>query len=134
MFSYNPRFFIPSSQRAVRGRIPRQNDGSLAPLHFNAIDFAMLSCDKEVREQDDNESNVEDIDNEPRKKLGHLQSNVWQHFTTARQPQECKSSIYKHCKTLINYHKKSEMVKIHLNNCGPFRKLMNGKEDVDLSD
>ena len=94
----------------------------------------MLSSGNEVREQDDNESNVENIDNKRRKKRGRIQSKVWQHFTTSSQPQKSKSNICEHCKTLINYHKKSKMVKIHLNNCGPFRELMNRMEDVDRPD
>lgn len=50
-------------------------------------------------------------------------------FTNAANPHNAKSNIYKHCKTLINYHKKSESVKVHLNNCVAFRKVMNGMED-----
>ena len=87
-----------------------------APLHFHAIDYTLLSSDNKVREKDNNESNVEDINHEPRKKSGRLQSNVWQHFTTASQLHKCKSNICKHFNTLINYHKKVDMVKIHLNN------------------
>jgi hypothetical protein len=30
---------------------------------------------------------------------------------------------------LVNHHKKSESVKVHLNNCALFRKLMNGMEE-----
>ena len=130
MSSYNPSFFIPISERAVGSVRPRHNDGAPAPLHFNAIDYALLRSDSVVRDQDSNESNVEDIDNIPRKR-GRLKSKVWQHFTTASQPQICKSTICKHFKTLINYLKKSEMVKIHVSNCGTSRKLMNGMEDVD---
>ena len=131
MSSYNPRLLITSSERAVSSVSPRHNDGAHVPIHLDAIDSAMLSSDNEVREQEDNDSNVEDIDNEPRKKRSRFQSNVWQHFTTASQPQYCKSNICNHCRTLINYHKKSGIVKIVINNFGPFRKLMNGREDVN---
>ena len=134
MSSNNDSFFIPSSERAVGSISSRHNDVASAPLHPNTIDSAMLSSGNEVREQDDNESNVENIDNKRRKKRGRIQSKVWQHFTTSSQPQKSKSNICEHCKTLINYHKKGEMVKIHLNNCGPFRKLMNGMKNVDRPD
>jgi hypothetical protein len=39
-----------------------------------------------------------------------------------------------HCNTLINYHKKVESVKKHLNKSSPFHKLMNGMEDSDRPD
>jgi hypothetical protein len=29
----------------------------------------------------------------------------------------------------VNHHKKSESMKVHLNKCAPFRKLMNGMEE-----
>ena len=133
MSSFNPGFIIPSTERAAGSVSPRHDDDAPAPLHPNAIDPVRLGRDDEVWEQDGNENDVEDVDNEPRKR-GRLQSNVWQHFTTASQPQKAKSNVCKHCKTRINYHKKSEMVKIHLNKCAPFRKLMNGMEDVDRPD
>lgn len=44
-------------------------------------------------------------------------------------PHNAKSNICKHCKTFINYHKKSELVKVHLNNCVTLHKVMNGMED-----
>jgi len=40
-----------------------------------------------------------------------------------------KLNVCKHCKTLVNYHKKSELVKVHLNNCATFCKVMNDMED-----
>jgi Protein of unknown function (DUF 659) len=45
-----------------------------------------------------------------------------------------KSSKCIHYRTLINYHKKIESVKVHLNKCAPFRKFMNGTEDADRPD
>ena len=75
IFSYNPRLFITSSELAVGSVSTRHNDGAPVPIHFNAIDFAMLSCDKEVREQDDNEGNVDDIYKKSREKRGQFQIN-----------------------------------------------------------
>jgi hypothetical protein len=63
------------------------------------------------------------------KKCGRTQSPIWELFTDAVDPHNAKSNICKHCKTLINYHKKSELVKVHFNNCVTFRKVMNDMED-----
>jgi hypothetical protein len=40
-----------------------------------------------------------------------------------------KSVVCKHCRMLMNHHKKSESMKVHLNKCALFRKLMNGMEE-----
>lgn len=52
-------------------------------------------------------------------------------FTDAVEAQKSKSNRCKHCKSLVNYHKKSEQVQSHFNNCRNFLKLMNGIEDPD---
>ncbi|CAN0049655.1 unnamed protein product [Lampetra fluviatilis] len=68
------------------------------------------------------------------KKRGRKTADVWELFTEASQPHKAKSNMCKHCKTLINYHKKIESVKVHLNKCSPFQNLMNGMEDADRPD
>ncbi|CAM9860680.1 unnamed protein product [Lampetra planeri] len=45
------------------------------------------------------------------KKRGRKTADVWELFTEASQPHKAKSNMCKHCKTLINYHKKIEWVK-----------------------
>jgi hypothetical protein len=48
---------------------------------------------------------------------------------TLRTSHNAKSNVYKHCKLLINYHKKSKSIKVHFNNCVAFRKVMNRMDD-----
>ncbi len=60
------------------------------------------------------------------RKRGRQGSDLWSLYTDDIQH---KSAICKHCRMLVNHHKKSESVKVHLNKCAPFRKLMNGMEE-----
>jgi hypothetical protein len=57
---------------------------------------------------------------------GRPTSTVWEQFTNDLNPFKLKSAVCKHCKTLINHHKKGESAKVHLNKCRAFRRLMNG--------
>ena len=73
-------------------------------------------------------------DDEPKtgKKRGRKMSEFWTLFTDDSNPQKMKSAVCKHCKTLINHHKKSESAKVHLNcKCSVFRRVMNG---IDICD
>jgi hypothetical protein len=65
------------------------------------------------------------------RKRGRPSSSVWQWFTENDNPHRLKSAKCKHCKTTVNHHHKSESAQVHLNNCAPFRKLMNGMEGRD---
>ncbi len=56
-------------------------------------------------------------------------SDLWSLYTDNINSHQHKSAICKHCRTFVNHHKKSESVKVHLNKCVPFRKLMNGMEE-----
>ena len=64
-------------------------------------------------------------------KRGRVLSTVWSMFTDAPNPQQIKSALCKHCKTVVNHHKKSECAQTHLNHCKPFVKLMMGKDIAD---
>jgi len=64
-------------------------------------------------------------------KRGRIKSTIWFLFTEDSNPQLKKSAVCKHCKTLVNYHKKTEYAQRHLNNCKPFIKMMMG---VDVAD
>ncbi len=68
------------------------------------------------------------------KKRGWTQSPIWELFTDVADPHNAKLNVCKHYKTLINYHKKSELVKVHLNNCAAFCKVMNDMEDGEHSE
>jgi len=63
------------------------------------------------------------------RKRGRQGSDMWSLYTNDVNPHQHKSAICKHCRMLMNHHKKSESVKVHLNKCAPFRKLMNGMEE-----
>ncbi|CAK9218302.1 unnamed protein product [Sphagnum troendelagicum] len=63
------------------------------------------------------------------RKRGRQGSDLWSLYTNDVNPHQHKSAICKHCRMLMNHHKKSESVKVHLNKCAPFRKLMNGMEE-----
>jgi hypothetical protein len=63
------------------------------------------------------------------RKRGRQGSDLWSLYTDDVNPHQHKSAVYKHCRMLVNHHKKSESVKVHLNKCAPFRKLMNGMEE-----
>ncbi len=63
------------------------------------------------------------------RKRGRQGSDLWSLYTNDINPHQHKSAVYKHCCMLVNHHKKSESVKVHLNKCASFRKLMNGMEE-----
>ncbi len=63
------------------------------------------------------------------RKHGRQGSDLWSLYIDDVNPHQRKSAVYKHCRMLVNHHKKSESVKVHLNKCAPFRKLMNGMEE-----
>ncbi len=63
------------------------------------------------------------------RKCGRQSSDLWSLYTDDVNPHQHKSAVCKHCRMLMNHHKKSESVKVHLNKCAPFRKLMNGMEE-----
>lgn len=79
---------------------------------------------------DYNNHDVEKQDVRPSsKKHGRTHSPIWELFIDIADPHNAKLNVCKHCKTLLNYHKKSESVKVHLNNCAAFCKVMNSMED-----
>jgi hypothetical protein len=63
------------------------------------------------------------------RKRGRQGSDLWNLYTDDINPHQHKLAVCKHCRMLMNHHKKSESVKVHLNKCAPFRKLMNGMEE-----
>jgi hypothetical protein len=63
-----------------------------------------------------------------RKKRGRQSSSLWELFTRDDNPHQQKSAVCKHCRIVVNDHKKSEYAQSHLNKCQQFRKLMNGME------
>jgi xanthine dehydrogenase molybdopterin-binding subunit B len=64
-----------------------------------------------------------------RRKRGGQGSDLWSLYTDDVNLHQNKSTVCKHCRMLVNHHKKSESVKVHLNNCVMFRKLMNSMEE-----
>jgi hypothetical protein len=81
----------------------------------------------------DEEKDAEGSEQRPKKRARNI-GDVWELFTKAFEPHKAKSSKFMHCNTLINYQNKIESVKVHLNKCMPFRKLMNGMEDAKMPD
>ncbi len=63
------------------------------------------------------------------RKRGRQGSDLWSLYTNDVNPHQHKSAICKHCRMLMNHHKKSESVRVHLNKCASFRKLVNGMEE-----
>ncbi len=63
------------------------------------------------------------------RKHGQQGSDLWSLYTDDVNPHQYKSAVYKHYRMLVNHHKKSESIKVHLNKCAPFRKFMNGMEE-----
>jgi hypothetical protein len=63
------------------------------------------------------------------RKHGRQGNDLWSLYTNDINPHQHKSVVCKHCCMLVNHHKKSELVKVHLNKCAPFCKLMNGMEE-----
>jgi hypothetical protein len=76
---------------------------------------------------------LDDNDNDDaavrRRKRGRQGSDLWSLYTDDVNSHQNKSAVCKHCRMLVNHHKKSESVKVHLNNCALFCKLMNGMEE-----
>jgi hypothetical protein len=63
------------------------------------------------------------------RKRGRQGSELWSLYIDDVNSHQHKSAVCKHYRMLVNHHKKSESVKVHLNKCAPFRKLMNGMEE-----
>jgi hypothetical protein len=59
---------------------------------------------------------------------GRKQHKVWQYLTPDADPCKNNLSMCKHCSIRINHHKKREVAISHLNRCGTFRHLMNGRD------
>jgi Protein of unknown function (DUF 659)/hAT family C-terminal dimerisation region len=87
-----------------------------------------------VPDADDDGPSTEIAVDRHSKKRGPPSSEIWLMFTDAVRPQLTKSSMCKHCKTQFSHHRKSEVAKLHLVNCYPFRQLMDGKENADRPD
>jgi len=64
-------------------------------------------------------------------KRGRDVSSTWALFTDESDPHKKKSAVCNHCKERVTYHKKSEYVHKHLNNCKAFIKLMMGMDIAD---
>jgi hypothetical protein len=63
------------------------------------------------------------------RKRGRQGNDQWSLYTDDVNPHQHKSAVCKHCHMLVNHHKKSESVKVHLNKCAPIHKFMNGMEE-----
>jgi hypothetical protein len=64
-----------------------------------------------------------------RRKHGRQGSDLWSLYTDDVNPHQHKSTVCKHCRMLVNHHKKSKSMNFHLNKCALFRKLMNDMEE-----
>lgn len=80
---------------------------------------------------EDESAELEDGNLSKAMKRGRRTSDLWSLFTNDPNPQKLKSAVCKHCKIVINYHKKSEYAKTHLNKCSAFRKVVHGMEFND---
>jgi hypothetical protein len=63
------------------------------------------------------------------RKCGRQGTDLWSLYTDNVNLHQHKSAICKHCRMLVNHHKKSESVKVHLNKCALFCKLMSSMEE-----
>jgi hypothetical protein len=63
------------------------------------------------------------------RKRGQQGSDLWSLYTDDVNSHQHKSAVCKHCRMLVNHHKKSKSVKVPLNKCASFHKLMNGMEE-----
>ncbi|CAM6030263.1 unnamed protein product [Sphagnum balticum] len=63
------------------------------------------------------------------RKRGRQGSDLWSLYTDDVNPHQHKLAVCKHCCMVVNHHKKNESVKVHLNKCASFRKLMNDMEE-----
>ncbi len=64
------------------------------------------------------------------RKRGRQGSDLWSLYSDNVNPHQHKSAVCKHCCMLVNHHKKNEAMKVHLNKCASFCKLVNNiKED-----
>ncbi|CAM9459167.1 unnamed protein product [Lampetra fluviatilis] len=97
------------SNSGARTALSPDVDDSSAVLFVSGGDEIMLIDNYDEEDADGPEQRPN--------KRGHKTADVWELFTEASQLHKAKSNMCKHCKTLINYHKKIESVKVHLNKC-----------------
>jgi hypothetical protein len=114
-----------SSNSPVSNNAKLLNDNNAGGQHSDGATRSIIDGLSDCHNHDAKEQDVRPSS----KKCGRTQSPIWELFTDVADPHNAKSNICKHCKMLINYHKKSESVKVHLNNCAAFRKVMNNMED-----
>ncbi len=68
----------------------------------------------EHEEEEQNATNsIDNNDSGNVRNLGRSKSNIWACFTNTENPQKLKSVKCKHCKILVNHHKKSEYARNH---------------------
>jgi hypothetical protein len=110
-----PRSSLDSGNRADSGQ-------------YEPSGKALASDNAEASHNDAGDDNDDDAPAGPstERKRGRQSSNVWNWFTKDNNPHRLKSAKYKHCKTTVDHHNKSESARVHLNICTPFQKLMNG--------
>lgn len=63
---------------------------------------------------------------------GRQKSELWSLFTESATPQKLKQAICRHCKSMFNHHKKSELAQKHLLKCIAFRNYVKALEDADV--
>jgi hypothetical protein len=113
------------SDSSISNDVELLNDDNAGGQHSDGAPRSIIDG---LSDYDNHDAEEKDVRSSS-KKHDRTQSPIWELFTNALDPLNAKSNVYKHCKMLVNYHKKSKSVKVHLNNCATFRKVMNDMED-----
>jgi hypothetical protein len=104
-----------------------RSDGTRPPVIVDASDVMDANAiDNSDEFEDETEKDLTAIGRGKKRYRGRPTSSVWKLFTNDLNPAKLKSAVCKHCKTLINHHKKGESAQVHLNRCLVFCRLMNG--------
>jgi hypothetical protein len=101
-------------------------DEAPIPVH---LDLTVDELDDDILPLANDDAVVEIADPASGKReRGRVSSTVWDFFTSDANPHHAKSAMCKHCKVLVNHHKKSEPAKVHLHKCSS-KGAGIGKED-----
>lgn len=121
----------PEKDQAAEGKSVKRESDEVANLVMIEIDTNEASAEAEADcEETSTTQSTAGLGN----KRGRLASDVWNLFTSDKDPQCIKSAQCLHCKQTVSHHKKSEYAKRHLLNCANFKRFMMGQDPNDRPD
>lgn len=104
------------------------NDAAIAPIDIFTDDYdesgTIISDHHDSHRMDDRKRRDTTV--------GRQKSDMLNLFTEAVCPNKLKEDVCRHCKSMVKYHKKPELARLHLLKCLAFRNYVKSLSDVDI--